>query len=70
MKGFEPVNIDKLNFLDITNDGLIIGQSPNGNMKEFIDYARNKAEKLLREHDELFDDDPLEVFCSIWSQEN
>lgn len=40
-----------------------MGKSPNGNLKEFIDNNRIKAEQLLRKHGEYLDGDLLEGLC-------
>lgn len=48
-----------------------MGKSPNGNLKEFIDINRIKAEQLLRKHGEYLDGDLLEELCEnlerFWS---
>lgn len=37
LKGYKPIRGDEINFLDVTNDGLMLGQSPNKRSCNFLD---------------------------------
>lgn len=67
MDGFIPVKPDEINFLDVTNDGLVVGRSPNGESEQFVDYVVEKATKLLKEHEEPPTPE-FDVVCSILNQ--
>lgn len=42
---------NEINFLDVTNDGLYVGRSPNGENEMFMDYVVARGTKLIQEND-------------------
>lgn len=47
VEGYKPVRRRKINFLDVTNDALIIGQAPKNNAVHFWKRIMRKAESLV-----------------------
>lgn len=51
IQGHKPVRPHEINFLDVTNGGLFLGQWPNGINENFTDYIVAKAIQLMRENE-------------------
>lgn len=66
MAGFERVKNGEFNYLDIKNEGLIIGKSPNGHMPEFYDYMRIKNKLILSKHTNVAARDVNEEICRLF----
>lgn len=65
MGGFEPVRNGEFNYLDIKNEGLIIGKSPNGRMTELYNYMRLKNQHILNNHPNVAENDVIKQICSL-----
>lgn len=46
LEGYKPISNDEINFLDITNDGLMLGQSPNLRSSTLLDDVFVKAMQI------------------------
>lgn len=51
IEGYKPVGPNKKHFLDVTNEGLVLGQSPSGASVFFMDYIVAKGIRLLRDNE-------------------
>lgn len=51
IEGYKPVLPNEKNFLDVTNDGLVLGQSPFDATMHFMDYIVAKGVRLLRDNE-------------------
>lgn len=60
---FRPVQVDELNFVDVTIDGLIAGVSPNGNHTQFLDYVVKEAKRLVEENGDSPTDTLVQQQC-------
>lgn len=65
MKGYEPINGKIINFLDITNDGLVIGESPNKRSSKLLDKVLYEAGGFSLSISTLFYPSFLVYFSSI-----
>lgn len=44
------MHLNELNFLDVTNDGLVLGNMPNGNRIKFLEYIVEESKRRVDEH--------------------
>lgn len=44
------MHVNEINFLDVTNDGLLTGKSPNGDRIKFLEYIVKEAQRRVNEH--------------------
>lgn len=63
--GFNPVHQNEVNFLNITNEGLFLGISPNDKRMDFYDYFVAEVKRLVEVNgDEPKLDLATERFCN------
>lgn len=63
------MHANEINFLDVTNDGLVVGKSPNGNRIEFLESIINRAKKLIAENEDLPMKSTIQLKCEALSEE-
>lgn len=63
VKDFKPFQLNDFNFLNITQDGLIMGKSPNNQRTEFYDYFIAEAKRLVEAHGDEPKQTAIERFC-------
>lgn len=68
IKGFKPVQPNKFHFLNITNDGLFLGLSPNDLNMKFVDNFISKAKCLVEEHGDAPNKTHIQRICEIFEQ--
>lgn len=61
--GFKPAQGDELNFLDITNDGLVLGRNPSGDLMDFVRYFRRESLRLITKHGDLPKKNEFDRLC-------
>lgn len=68
IEGFEPVHEKALKFLDVTNDGLALGESPNGNRTLFLENMVQEAMRLVETNRDAPSETIIEQTCEILSE--
>lgn len=66
--GYNPVRPNEVNFLDVTKSGLSLGQSPNGQSAQFMDYIVTEATRLIRENENELPTPEFELVCQKLNQ--
>lgn len=67
IKGFKPVSANEINFLNITNEGLIMGKSPYNERIQFIDYVIKEAKRLIKAHGDTPTKTSIEQYCDRYA---
>lgn len=49
ISGYEPIHGSEMNFLDITNNGLFLGQSPNERSMNLVDELIAEAKSFMKD---------------------
>lgn len=63
VKDFEPYRLNDFNFLNITQEGLIMGKSTNIRRVEFYDYFKAEAKRLVEAHGDEPKQTIIDQFC-------
>lgn len=64
--GFNPVRKSELNFLDVTNDGLKIGKSPNDDRFNFLKNIIKEIKELVQAHGDSPKETWIEQLCATF----
>lgn len=67
---YNPVTSNEISFLDVTEDSLVFGRSPNGFSKEFMDYIVAKTKILIAINEKFPPTPEFELVCDKINEMN
>lgn len=68
--GLNPVQRNALNFLDVKNEGLQLGKSPNGDRLDFLGDIIRETIRLVRAHGDSPTETWIQQQCDTLTFEN